>query len=415
MELKNIADIKKKMQGDIGTLTKVISACSQADTRSGLEGYEDGGTVFTTAAGHFKAQYGVEVEPTLAGMESMLTQLSTGLVKVETAETVQGILTTLHLGAESLRSEYTVAAHKVSGDIRVIESIIANQRDGIDGMEDGGTHFAHVASTIKTNYGVDVEPTLAGMESFLSGLKEAFKKLTAKKRKPIESIIEGVYDLKKGLSILKENVEKRGLKEGDETVTLSVPKSYGKNFTVEAVGKLSEDVAKKQTPILTKMAAPTKATLLNGLKVFNKYAKHEIPETEEEFSALVKNDFPIKPGFPDYDWKTRDKVDYAPVEVKLLDKAGVDKAISTLSTILAQFETFCKIVDDVDSGALDHSEIANSPFWDAYWDTDEVEQLCDAIYFQSVTDNLYNVVWEWSHKVEPGIKVLEQWINASIK
>lgn len=415
MELKNITGIKAKMQTDISTLTKVIASCSQEAVRSGLEGYEDGGQVFTNAAAHFKTQYGVTVEPTLSGMESLLTQLSAGLSKLDGMEAVSGILTSLHIGAESLRSEYVVAGNKVGGDIRIIEGMISNQRDGIDGMEDGGAHFNHMASSIKESYGIEIEPTLSGMESFLGKLKEAFKTLTSKKRKPIESVIEGIYDLKKGLETLKGNVESRGVKEGEGTVTLSVPKSYGKNITAESIAKVSEDTAKKQGAVLNKLAPPTKATLVNGLKVFNKYAKHAVPKTEEEFSKLVKNDFPIKPGFPDYEWFPHKKVEYIAADVKLLDKAGIDKAIATLTAILEQFEKFSKIVDDVDNGALDHSEIAESDFWNEYWETDEVEQLCDAIYFQSVTDNLYNVVWGWANEVEPGIKVLEQWINASIK
>lgn len=415
MELKNIAGIKKAMQADIGTLTKVTTACSQADTRSGMEGYEDGGSVFTAAAAHFKTQYGVSVEPTLAGMESMLTQLASGLKKIEAGEGAQEILTIMHLGAESRRSEFVVASHKVGGDIHVIESIIANQRDGIDGMEDGGSHFAHVASTIKANYGIEVEPTLAGMESFLGKLKEAFKTMVGKKRVPLKEIIEDVYDLEKGVKVIKENAAQRGFKEGDGTVTLSVPKTYGKGITPEAVAKHATDAAKKAGPNLTKAAAPAKATLLAGLKVFNKYANHAVPETEAEFSKLLSGEFPIKPGHPPYVPSPGNKVEYGPVEVKLLDKAGFDKAIGALEAILDQFQKFAKIVDDVDKGALDYAEIAESKFWDAYWESDETDQLCDAIYFQAVTHGLNPILWNWANEIEPGIKVLEQWINASLK
>lgn len=92
MELKNISGIKKQMRDDVSILSQVIAACEQAATRSGLEGYEDNGKVFVEAAASFKARYGVTIEPTLAGMESMVDSLKSGLNKLDVYQHVAEII-----------------------------------------------------------------------------------------------------------------------------------------------------------------------------------------------------------------------------------------------------------------------------------------------------------------------------------
>lgn len=70
-----LIEYKLEMQNDLDVLEPVILDCQDEEIRSGLEGYEDHGPVFTKAAEHLNARYGANVEPTLAGIEGFFADL----------------------------------------------------------------------------------------------------------------------------------------------------------------------------------------------------------------------------------------------------------------------------------------------------------------------------------------------------
>ncbi|QBZ70678.1 hypothetical protein pETSU_097 [Edwardsiella phage pEt-SU] len=66
--------------------------------------------------------------------------------------------------------------HELNDDVTVLEAVIdvcqTDDRGGLEGYEDNGPVFTKAVEHLKERYGATVEPTLAGLESFLEELKK---------------------------------------------------------------------------------------------------------------------------------------------------------------------------------------------------------------------------------------------------
>ncbi|AEV89599.1 hypothetical protein OBP_162 [Pseudomonas phage OBP] len=421
MELKNIADIKKKMQGDIGTLTKVISACSQADTRSGMEGYEDGGKVFTDAANHFKTQYGVSVEPTLAGMESLVTQLATGLKKIEDKETSDAILTHMLVGTESRKADLVLAQIRGTSDLHVLTSMISNRQDGIDGMEDGGTHFGHMVSTIKEHYGVEVEPTLSGLESFSSVLKSAIGSITNLMKGKNKA--EKARLIKRNFAQAEEAVKQYASAEWlgkreyveDKTVKVKTPAVFKDVKNISDLMGVVNGIQKDVDSALAKHTAVINQRLTAGLKVFNQYDNKDPGDKEitKELDGLVITPPYLKGGVDDSKLKEV-KLGTSPVELPTLDEAGVKSAVSALGKLIAGIHTLWAKLETIDSKLLYEEDIYQSDFWNKMTSGKGFGQLWDAVTYDAARE-VKEIGFAYDDVVLTIAQFIEGWMLASIK
>lgn len=320
------------------------------------------------------------------------------------------------------RAELLEAMSDVGEDVKVLEVVLekANSPElaGSESFAPGSELLVTAVTDIKDRYGVDVEPSISGLEGFFTTLKKMFDGLGKKTEKKSEAAFEYIYNADKIVDgyASASFLDGKKFKEGEVTVT--APAGLGKNPDLKqilsTIDKLSAMVEKDAKKYGESSLKNTQA----ALRVYNKYAKHA-PIEESETEALLAKDFPIKPealehpGFDLY----KNKFDIKPVAVTVpaLNEESVKEAVEVLLKFSEWVKKIFKYYVEVDKISLDHAEMAESKFWDSIWDTDEVEQLNESLYFQSSTRNVSDVIDQYDDIIMPIAKFLESWILNSFK
>lgn len=324
--------------------------------------------------------------------------------------------------AEPSRPEILEMMIDVQEDMTAIEGVIVQSQNpemaGNEAFADNSEMLVGAVADIKERYGADVQPTLAGMEGFFTSLKGMFGTLSKKSEKKVEESLEYIYDAHKTIEgyAKPEFLNGKTFKEGDVTVT--APVGLGKTPTLKDALAIINKVADAADKDAKKIGDNDLKHTQQALRIFNKYAKHA-PLDEDEAEKLLAKDFPIKPEQADrpdrhmYDKLLDTKL--GPVTVPALDEAGVKEAVQVLTKFVERFKKIWGYYEAIDGIALDHGEMADSPFWDAAWETDAAEQLNDGLYFQQAVNNIDVVVDAYGDVVMPVAKFLESWILNSIK
>lgn len=311
---------------------------------------------------------------------------------------------------------------EMQNDLDVLSEVIESNSDGIsvEGMEDHGELLTAAAKDIHERYGVEIEPTLAGLEGFFDSLKQTFEKLTGKlKSTPTK---QDVTIIKKYLFENEKAAKVYGTKEWQESqsfinvgkVQLQVPeifKDISKPSDVETALKL---INKRASDAFEKHLKNTIARTHYGLKIFNAVKNKK----ESDPISLVADQLPIKPPYMEGAGKDSGldelNVKFTSVELPVLTAEKVNDVVKVMNEITDTLVKFIRLEEQTwDLDVTD--EFLNSDYLTAHETTKEVKALWDVVSFEgeepsfNVIDKLYR------DKMMNVAKFLEMWILKSVK
>lgn len=310
----------------------------------------------------------------------------------------------------------------MQNDLDALSEVFESNSDGIsvEGMEDHGELLTAAAKDIHERYGVEIEPTLAGLEGFFDSLKQTFEKLTGKlKSAPTK---QDVTIIKKYLFENEKAAKVYGTKEWQESqsfinvgkVQLQVPeifKDISKPSDVETALKL---INKRAADAFEKHLKNTIARTHYGLKIFNAVKNKK----ESDPISLVADQLPIKPPYMEGAGKDSGldelNVKFTSVELPVLTAEKVNDVVKVMNEITDTLVKFIRLEEQTwDLDVTD--EFLNSDYLTAHETTKEVKALWDVVSFEgeepsfNVIDKLYR------DKMMNVAKFLEMWILKSVK
>lgn len=175
------------------------------------------------------------------------------------------------------KSELIENYYDINDDITILEGVVevcqTDARDGLEGYEDGGIVFQQATDHLKTRYGKEIEPTLAGLEGFLDELKKvgtAVKRAFSDPKAAKAQIKEGMYQMDKA----KAQYRGAGWQNKQEWINvgkirLEVPGFLKECNTPEEVGAALKLAIKRVVDASEKYSKNDTARHRAAIKVFN--------------------------------------------------------------------------------------------------------------------------------------------------
>lgn len=315
-------------------------------------------------------------------------------------------------------------AAKCKVDITVIEETFINNKEKYAGCESGSDDaetLGRAVAYIKETYGVEVEPTISGMEGLVDTLKKGLKAV-------VEAI--KVKPNKATLAVIKTNAT-----EADKAIELykstrwladqtfinigfskfQTPGVFNELKTVDEYTKVIKDILHKCENDYQNVLKNAERRLSAGLKVFNQFAKKQYSEDDVE---KAKKLYPIKPDILAINKETYLSLigsEYVHNSVPVLTKEKV-KEIADLMKQVSSFVWSLAIKrENLVDNALDHSELWESDFWISVPE-DVLKELALAVEWQNIDNKQLNPFTDPVEKVMIEIlKFLENWILYSVK
>ncbi len=315
---------------------------------------------------------------------------------------------------------------ELDDDITVLQSVVevcqTDARDGLEGYEDGGIVFQQAVEHLKTRYGKEVEPTLAGLEGFLDAIKNAFTAIGEKiKGQPNK---EQLAKVKKYLF----EAEKAFLTYGTDKwinsqklinvgkVKLQVPvilKDVNSASDVDSILKLINERVLKAFKNHDSNAA---ARLRAGMKVFNQFKK----KPEDTDIAELGKELPISPekistgGAADAGINNLD-TKFVAGEFPVLNAAGIKEISKVVEGIIDVSFHMLKSMEGYEDKTLVDSDFWDSDFFDKHSESDSVDAVMACTIYDRVTDQLQDIDYMYGQKLLNVCKFLEMWILQSTK
>ncbi|AEV89598.1 hypothetical protein OBP_161 [Pseudomonas phage OBP] len=410
---------------DDGTLTSEVVSV-QADPSvapvSGeviVDGQEDAGGEVT-----------VDVDP------------KTGVVEVETAEgtvtvtqeevKVDGadIVVTGAVEGDDLvqtdadRADLIELKLDMQNDIDAIEPIVAmgktEEHAGNEAFAAGSEILNKAAAEAKATYGIEMEPTLAGLEGFLEGLKGAVGKITAAlKSKPTKqdlSIVKKyLYENEKAAAVYSSAdwQGKQTFIEGGN-VTVQTPALLSNATTPSEVAGVVNSMLKNAEDAFSKHVKNETERLKAGVKAFN--AIRNLGK-DAPVSELEKH-LPIKPekltsGVAD---AGLDKVEVglSGKELPVLTADKVKEVVKIMDTITDTLVKFIRMEEST-FDLYPGDEVERSAFIEAHENTGAVKELLSVIEYRSSPVSFTAIDKALHEKLLPIAQFLESWILKSVK
>lgn len=325
------------------------------------------------------------------------------------------------------RTTLIEAQFDMENDIEVLNDVITtynNTEPGTAGMEqfaDGSEMLTLAAGDIKKRYDTDIEPTIAGMESFLGSLKDSLEK--------IGKMISG-KPTRHELALVKKH-----LWEGWKAFRLYTSEEWVKEQTFINVGKTRVQVPAVFSEINSPSDVKTPLTMINsrvdavhqkvykntieriraGVKIFNKFknSPEDTPVSEGNDLLPIKPDV-IKDFIPD---TGLDKLDvrFKSVELPVLTKAQIKEVSDLAYLILNHEDHLSDRTGKASSSSIEEENFYRSKFWNKNLATNLSGATVEACTWEYSLDQLLKVEKAYQEKMINVLKFLENWILASVK
>lgn len=315
-------------------------------------------------------------------------------------------------------------AAKSKVDIIVIEETFINNKEKYAGCESNsneGETLVRTAAYIKGTYGVEVDPTITGMENFVDtlkkGLKAVVKAIKLKPNKATLAVIRtNVTQADKAIELYKST---RWL--DDQTFInigfskFQTPGVFNELKTVDEYTKVIKDILDKCENDYQNVIKNAERRLSAGLKIFNQFANKQYDEDDVE---KLKKLYPIKPDILAIDKESYLSLigtGYVHNTVPVLTKDKV-KQIADLMKQVSSFVWGLAIKrEELIYNALDYSEVMYSDFWVNVSD-DVLRELILTVEWEEIDDKQLEPFTVPVEKIMVEIlKFLENWILYSVK
>lgn len=288
-------------------------------------------------------------------------------------------------------------------DTATLTSFMANKNTEHAGMESAELFQNHLDTTkqyAKETYGVEVEASIAGVESFMEQLRTVLKK--AKDMLKHQPDKQGMMQIKRSITDSSKAIKLYGseswlsnqtFKDVSEITINTVPAGLDKVRTIDELGRIVNPYVTEAERIAVSLEKEARAKLVPGLKIWNQFKGKTGESTQiagEIQKALDNVKLPLEKGFDKYKFgESFNGPSAKGVRVPPLDKAGVVTAVKILDDLLNQWFNVCNRSLDVAEDALS---------WDDLYDNDALSEISDTN--RDVIDELMNLV-EWETLIEP--------------
>lgn len=338
-----------------------------------------------------------------------------GITMVEDGEVVQ---------TDADRSELIELKLDMENDIDAMEPVIEKakseeDRGGLESLQDGSDFFIKAAEEAKTSYGLDIEPTLAGMEGFLDSLKGAVGKVTQalKGKGSAKAVIKRtVHEARQAVGQYGSS-DWQGKQEFINVgkTKVSTPAIFKDVSSVGDVATIVGMITKQTDTAVTKYASNIKQRLAAGTKVLNQF-KGKDPKDEKVIADL--KDVTITPellkgavedsGLKNVSLKT------SMVELPVLNKDAVAEASKLLGTVVGQIDKVWTTADTISESLLSDEDIYKMPFWNAVEDGVAFGKVWDAVTYDGARE-IGDISYANTDVMFAIAQFLERWILNSVK
>ena len=326
------------------------------------------------------------------------------------------------------RSDLVEAEIDMGNDIAVLEEVLVHcsepDRGGMESLQDGGLLFLSASADIKERYGVEVEPTLAGFESFLDSLKGAFTAIgEALKGKPNK---EKLAKIKKYLSEADDAIKVYGSDKWLNSqkfynvgkTKMQIPVGFKDVVDVEGISKIVELYLKSLETQFSTQEKIADSRFKAALPIFNKLKKQK-PQDEDEDIKKLRADLPIKPDrVPPPKPGELDgllKVTLEKGELPVLSKDKIKDVVEIINKILKVGVDWDKVLDKHAERGLGYDDFSDSDFFSKYDNEVEVVELENALVWESSLSGMFEIQGSYGRTMLPVCKFLEMWILNSVK
>lgn len=320
-----------------------------------------------------------------------------------------------------------VAANlEMGADIEVLSKVVEayndpDKRAGMEGYEDNGPVLKLAAEDILKRYKKTVEPTIAGMEGFLTDLKNAFSEVFDEiKGKPSKSDMAKIKRyLFEASNAIKEYSSPTWLNKQTfinvGKAKFEFPVCFKEVGSVDGVNKILDVFIKTSDNLFQENFNNSSARQRVGMPIFSKFVNKG--ETEGAAGELAKH-LPIKPAaLPRI--KPSDITGLLDVklergELPVLSKDKVKDVVAILIKIVDTIKKWEEKHEKLFSGPS-YDDFYNSDFFDPIMKTKECQELIDAVEWESSTLNVEEISESYRKIMIPVAKFLEMWILKSVK
>lgn len=325
------------------------------------------------------------------------------------------------------RLDMISAHYEMQGDIDSIEGVITHINDleevaGVEAVEKHTEAFVAAANLIKERYGTEVEPTVAGMESFLgtlkTGMENLLKSLKTKSKKGATKVIKGQFTEAK--NSVKEYSSEAWLSEQKlinvGKAKLGIPAQFSESDSPGDVDKLIGLITSRATAALSKAIANDKARFGAGMKIVTKLkGKGKLPDSEAK--VLINESLPITPeeitGTVAASGLKELKMNSVKTEVPVLTKATIAEAVAVIVKLIDDLESMSVKCEQHANTFINEADLYNSDFWNNATSVPEFGKVYEAVCEGS--DEVRDVLAEYSKFISSTCDFLERWILASVK
>lgn len=325
------------------------------------------------------------------------------------------------------RTELIEAQFDMENDIEVLDNVITTYNEAGDdaaGMEefaDGSELLTAATVDIKERYDADVEPTIAGLESFLDSLKGGLANLLGKKKeKPskqqVAAIKKYIHGAEQAFALYgsdKWQSEQKFINVGK--TKLQVPAIFGQINSAGDIEAILKLINKRVVDTAEKYFKNDEQRIRAAIKVFNlfKGKPEDTPITE------VDSHLPIKPepltggvkdsGILDVDVKT------SAVELPVLNKDGIKEVSKVVDMIIDTRVFFMNREEKYIDVQIPEDDFYESKFWNNHSSAKQTTAVWNAGTCYGDTPEFEKISKEYNDKMLTIAKFLEQWVLASVK
>jgi hypothetical protein len=318
----------------------------------------------------------------------------------------------------------------MQNDVDLLEEVITkcqNQevRDAIPNMEDNGPILTEAATVIGERYKTEVDPTLAGMESFFGTLKEALvkvgKALTGSEGKPKKGLIG------KSLSEVKTAVKQYTSPKwlGDQkwinvgNANLDIPAVFKEVNTGSGIAPIIGQFVNSLNKDFTEQLKIGKGRLNSGVKIFNSLKKAD--PKEGDFNAVISAKGKVTPERTQ-DLKLADLVglinlETSKGELPVLKKADIAGVIKPITDALDVLSKMSYDLSNFTEDSLTPDDFYDYPFWEKAFtgNGEKAREIWSAVCFEDNGHNMEMITDALIKQLLVIAKFVEQWILKSIK
>lgn len=328
------------------------------------------------------------------------------------------------------RTELLEYKFDMQNDIDTLETVVTAYRDadpdvgGMEQFEDGSELLTNAVTDIKERYGMDVEPTIAGLEGFFGALKDALGKVVdTLKGKPSKAELAKIkkyfYESRKAVDEYSSpawlNAQKF-INVGK--AKLQVPAVFKEVNTAAGMSPIVEQFSKTVLKLNDEHLRNNKARLASGIKIFNALKNKPESANNAEIDKLITGAGTVKPDALDdvklNDVKSLINVSLASGELPVLKKDDIPGVIKILQDGLGVIDKLTNVNEDYKMDLITYDDITDSDFWlDAK--TPAAMKVIEAVEFDHNYHNLDMIEEGYVQQMLVIAKFIEQWVLASVK